>query len=281
MASHGRDHPFSDDGASGPLRPKRALPPTGFRKPAEPDLVSGKLTTLTHELANLVDGSMRQLGLALRQISDPTSTRDADEDLANRITIVLAALEKMAEALRLATGGPPGFWLQDRFNAKLSDAVRYGVGILEAAATERNIKLETSIDPKASDLLAGHIYTVVVNAVRNAIESIVAANVVAGLVRIELEVIQRGGVPWVHIEIADNGAGPPVLPPGRDSIVFDPSFSTKPGGLGVGLALCRQIVESLHGTIELNKRPVAGAKLVMNFPASSLSSSAHSHRVVG
>ena len=52
-----------------------------------------------------------------------------------------------------------------------------------------------------------------------------------------------------RIRVRDRGAG---LSPGSESQVFEPFFSTKATGLGMGLAIARSIVESHGGTIQLD-----------------------------
>lgn len=60
--------------------------------------------------------------------------------------------------------------------------------------------------------------------------------------------------------------GPPI-PPDVLPRVFDLFFSTKPGGAGVGLALCRRIVEEHGGTIALESTADAGTTLAITVPA--------------
>jgi signal transduction histidine kinase len=49
--------------------------------------------------------------------------------------------------------------------------------------------------------------------------------------------------PWVCIEVRDSGSGVDAL---RLQALFEPGSSDKPGGMGIGLSICRAIVES-HG----------------------------------
>ena len=55
--------------------------------------------------------------------------------------------------------------------------------------------------------------------------------------------------------VADNGPG--VSPESREHI-FNAFFSTHEGGMGMGLAICRSIVEAHHGRIEVGSDPVLG-----------------------
>jgi two-component system cell cycle sensor histidine kinase/response regulator CckA len=74
----------------------------------------------------------------------------------------------------------------------------------------------------------------------------------------------------VVAEVSDNGPGIPSDLLGR---IFDPFFTTKPVGVGTGLGLpiCRGIVQTHGGEITVDSKPGAGAVFTLSFPASKLS----------
>jgi signal transduction histidine kinase len=63
------------------------------------------------------------------------------------------------------------------------------------------------------------------------------------------------------VRVEDEGPG---IQDGAD--VFVPFFTTKPGGSGIGLALCRQIADAHHGTITLANRPEGGCVATVRLP---------------
>jgi signal transduction histidine kinase len=67
----------------------------------------------------------------------------------------------------------------------------------------------------------------------------------------------------VRIEVADRGSGlsPDTL---RDALL--PFYSTKPTGTGLGLTLCREIVEAHGGRLSLANRPDGGARVTVWLP---------------
>jgi signal transduction histidine kinase len=71
----------------------------------------------------------------------------------------------------------------------------------------------------------------------------------------------------VHLEVADAGPG---LDPEIRSRLFEPFFTTKPSGLGMGLAICRSIVQAHGGHIRLAPRPGPGTTIQIRLPARSL-----------
>jgi len=66
------------------------------------------------------------------------------------------------------------------------------------------------------------------------------------------------------IDVADDGPG---IPPAIREQVFEPLVTHTKGGTGLGLMICRQIVERHGGTISLVDRPGAGALFRISMPA--------------
>jgi len=63
------------------------------------------------------------------------------------------------------------------------------------------------------------------------------------------------------IVVSDNGCG--ILPEVQDKI-FVPFFTTKTGGSGIGLSICRQIIVSHSGTINVESEPGKGTRVIMS-----------------
>jgi two-component system, NtrC family, sensor histidine kinase HydH len=70
----------------------------------------------------------------------------------------------------------------------------------------------------------------------------------------------------VFLSIADNGRG---LPQTDRERIFEPFFSTKETGLGLGLAICRRIVDSHGGAIDASPRPGGGAVFIVFLPVTT------------
>lgn len=70
-------------------------------------------------------------------------------------------------------------------------------------------------------------------------------------------------VPAVEVRVGDRGHG---LEPGAERLVFEPDFTTKSNGTGLGLALARQTIEAHGGVIEARRREGGGAEFVVRLP---------------
>jgi nitrogen fixation/metabolism regulation signal transduction histidine kinase len=70
------------------------------------------------------------------------------------------------------------------------------------------------------------------------------------------------------ISFADNGPG---IPPELQRRVFEPNFSTKTDGMGLGLAMARKVIEDLNGTISLESVVTKGTSVILTLPMAASS----------
>ncbi|HEV3051110.1 MAG TPA: HAMP domain-containing sensor histidine kinase [Longimicrobium sp.] len=100
---------------------------------------------------------------------------------------------------------------------------------------------------------------------RQAVENLArnAREAMAGQLGARLTVsVERDGGNAV-IRVADNGPG---IPPAKLSTIFQPFVSTKGKGMGLGLAICREIVESHAGRIEVDSTVGQGTTFTVRIP---------------
>jgi two-component system, LuxR family, sensor kinase FixL len=118
---------------------------------------------------------------------------------------------------------------------------------------EKGVRVELRLDPQARLVLADRIQIqqVLLNLIRNAIEAMQDGP------RRELVIATRApaGDRMVEVEVRDTGPG--IAPDVADRL-FQPFVSTKKHGMGVGLSICRTIVESHGGKIWVEAQPEGG-----------------------
>lgn len=259
------------------VRPAGMIP-----DPVDGAFIATRLTTLAHELTTLIDASMRVISLARRSLhpNEAEGGREKDRDvcpyqLERQLETVDVAMHQMAELVRssmigLAEGGMAGVRMGFGASSSLSEAIRHAVEVMTPFAEEHCVRLGTQVGGELSEIAAGPIYAVIVNGVRNAVESIHrAGNKFPGgtvVVRAWTESGKTGKCVMITIEDDGEGlaGGERSARSGRQSKRTNPSrandsvfrlgFSTKPGGSGIGLSLCRDVIEQLGGTIELLAR---------------------------
>jgi signal transduction histidine kinase len=66
------------------------------------------------------------------------------------------------------------------------------------------------------------------------------------------------------IEVVDTGCG---MTEEQARSVFEPFYSTKPAGLGLGMPYAKKVIEQHGGTIDINSRPGAGTSVRVTLPA--------------
>jgi signal transduction histidine kinase len=251
----------SEDAGHRPLR--RAKGPAGDPPDgSDAAFAVERLSALSHDLVSLLDGSMRCLGIALRSLdTQGAASRGEQIDTARRqMGTVYSALERMCDLVHTAMSGASlgvGAGPHTR-PVSLSSAILHAAEVVTPAADERGITIATDAGG-LEEVPAGPIYPVILNGLTNAIESVTRTGR-----RGRVEVIARieppasGKKPTVRIEVRDDGAGLPEWP-GPDEF-FQLGATTKPGGAGLGLAVARDIVQDLGGSIELTDRTARGDK---------------------
>jgi two-component system sensor histidine kinase HydH len=108
---------------------------------------------------------------------------------------------------------------------------------------------------------------VFVNLVQNAYEAMSESG---GELQISLHRAERSGRPGIEAAVAD--AGPGISAELREQI-FNPFFTTKNAGVGLGLSIVSKIVDEHHGSIELAPAPT-GARFMLFFPLAEKSATA-------
>lgn len=217
-----------------------------------------RLDAAVHELAGLIDGSLRLLDMARRRLAPASAPESTDVHEALRhVEGAHAALSHIAHLVHETYDPGAGRTrLRSENTPGMASAILSAADLLRPAAEERHIRLEVEIDEALAQIPADQIYSIVSNALRNAIDAVGHGG--------EITVRAATASGRIMIEVADNGPGPPA---GAGARVFDPGFTTKPGSSGIGLSLAREIVTELHGSIELLPRPTGrGAVLRVNLP---------------
>ena len=138
-------------------------------------------------------------------------------------------------------------------NRTLSDVSAMVSESLELAEIEmrrRNVRLTHHVAARLPQLMVDPILIeqVLINLMKNAAESIDNAKRPAGLRQVELRIVPKeiNDQPVVEFSVTDTGQG---LPPEDTERVYEAFFSTQVEGMGIGLNLCRSIIESHQGRI--------------------------------
>jgi PAS domain S-box-containing protein len=123
------------------------------------------------------------------------------------------------------------------------------------------IRLTTRLDPTLAPILgdASTLQQVLLNLVTNAREAMASG----GEIRIETGPA-TAPAGWVQLVINDTGPG---ISPEELLKVFDPFYTTKKTGTGLGLSVSYGIIQDHHGTVDVQSVPGRGTTFVLAFPA--------------
>ncbi|WP_090142964.1 PAS domain-containing sensor histidine kinase [Limnohabitans sp. DM1] len=138
----------------------------------------------------------------------------------------------------------------NRMLSDVSAMVNESLELAEIELRRRHVRLSHYVAARLPQLLVDPILIeqVLINLMKNAAESIDNANRPIGQRHVELRVLPttRDEQSVVEFSVSDTGQG---LPPAVIDRVYEAFFSTKVEGMGIGLNLCRSIIESHQGRI--------------------------------
>jgi two-component system, LuxR family, sensor kinase FixL len=150
-----------------------------------------------------------------------------------------------------------------RERANINTLVSEIAELARSDATRRDVRFELDLAPDvpAVDIDGGQIQQALLNLLWNALQALDSGPTRPRQLRIATRLTPEG---QVAIDICDNGPGVPAEAAPR---LFEPFFSTKPDGTGLGLPMSRTIAESHGGTLHYRPNEPSGACFVLRLPA--------------
>jgi signal transduction histidine kinase len=216
-------------------------------------------STLAHEInqplaaiANYNNGSMRRLRSG---DWDPHALLEAMEKTSEQAERAGRIIQRVREFVRKRE---PSLVDCD-VNALITGLAR----MIEIEAEKNGVRLRLDLDaglpPARADTIM--IEQVILNLARNGIEAM--HEVPAGGRELTIRTA-RDAADAVTVEVADTGRG---LPAGLEEQLFIPFFTTKPEGMGMGLHICRSIMELHDGRLWASRPAAGGCAFHINLPA--------------
>ena len=148
----------------------------------------------------------------------------------------------------------------------MNDAVREVIQLLHSEAVGRNATLAVDLATALPAVLAGRIEVqqILVNLMLNALDAV--KDVPPD--RREVLVRTRFEQDTVVVSVRDRGCG---IPPADINNIFEPFFTTKPTGLGMGLAICRRMMQTHGGRIWAANNEDTGVTVSFSLPSAPAS----------
>jgi C4-dicarboxylate-specific signal transduction histidine kinase len=215
--------------------------------------------SLAHELSQPISGTLTNASAGLRQLV--RDKLDLDE-----VRKVFSRIVRDSQRAADIIGRIRSQFERDAVSREfvdLNEILRETVALLRDEAQRRNISVRTQL---ATDLfqITGdrvQLQQVAMNLIINGIE---AMKDVDGIREMIIK-SQRAENEQLLVSVSDTGIG---FPPQLAEKIFDPFFTTKPQGTGMGLRICRSIIESHGGRLWAVGNPSRGATFHLSLPAS-------------
>ena len=143
----------------------------------------------------------------------------------------------------------------------LNDLVADTVELLSALAVARKCELFTVITPEALPILGDRIQLqqVILNLIVNGIDAMQDTTRENRIISIRTSRLEN----FAELSVSDLGPG---IPEEKLKEIFEPFFTSKPGGMGMGLSIARTIIEAHHGLIRAKNRDHGGASFRIRLP---------------
>lgn len=192
-----------------------------FRKAEQNQVWAGMAKETAHQLGTPLSSLMAWVQLLEAQGVDPMATTEMQKDI-DRLEKVTDRFSKIGSGASLKPGD-------------ISATVRNVVEYLKPRISNKvafTLDAPENIEANHNESL---IEWVIENICKNAVDAMEAEGA--------LHVSMATAPEWVHIDITDSGKG---IPPHQLKTIFQPGFSTKKRGWGLGLSLVRRIVNDYH-----------------------------------
>jgi C4-dicarboxylate-specific signal transduction histidine kinase len=151
----------------------------------------------------------------------------------------------------------------------IREVIRDLLRIVRADATARKVSLIAEVDPNPGIVMANRVQLlqVLLNLTMNAFEALTVMRAETRRVVIRADRVQDGKI---CVSVRDAGPG---FPDGLADQLFEPFFSTKTEGTGMGLAIARSIIEAHGGTLSGKNCADGGAIFTICLPEAELAKS--------
>lgn len=214
------------------------------------------IAEIGHELSNPLTSMIGYAEVLALQIEEPDAVRSLDtiQREGRRCQKTVKGLLNFARRHR-------GELTRVNVNELVEEAVEFRLPRLRRRSIEVELHLQEDLPPIVAD--PTRLQQVFLNLLNNSIHAIEQSD--SGPARIRFESRFRTGTRTILVRVSDTGPG---IPEGDEGRIFEPFFSTKePGkGTGLGLPVCRGIVEPLGGRIEVSGNPEGGATFTVSLP---------------
>jgi PAS domain S-box-containing protein len=199
---------------------------------------------IAHEIRQPLSAIVANANAGLRWLNRPQPVLDeAHQTLKNIVRDGHRASEVVQSVKTMFSGNDQEGTLVDA-NEIVRDTIAVLRGDLQAANVTVDLELSARLPPIYGH--RGQLQQIISNIVTNAADAMRAIGDRTRLLRVKSAIAESS---WILVSFEDSGTGIDTKNLDR---IFDPFFTTKPQGMGMGLAICRSIVEAHGGSLTVS-----------------------------
>jgi len=208
---------------------------------------------VAHEVKNPLHALSLNLHLLVKELAAP---QPSQSEVGSYVEILQSEIDRIHRIvenfLRFSRPSLPEMKPLD-----LNALVERALSLVAFDAADHRVTIETAFDPRLDSVPGdeGQLAQVVLNLVINALQAMPSGGV--------LGIATRRDPEWAELAVTDTGEG---IPRERLPQVFDPYFTTRPGGVGLGLPIAHRIIEGHHGMIDVESQAGTGTRVVVRLP---------------
>jgi two-component system sensor kinase FixL len=212
-------------------------------------------SAIAHELNQPLTAVSNYVGALNRLLANPNLHPDRAREILDRIRQQTMRAGEVIRRLRSHVGKRS----TSRHREDVNSVVREAVELALVGTQQRGVRASVELDPRVGSALLDNIQIgqVIINLVRNAIEAMEASETQ------RLTVSTRAIPDAVEIAVADTGPG---IAPEVAEQLFQPFVTSKAAGLGLGLSICRELVEAHGGRLSAGSGAAGGTEFVITLP---------------
>ena len=206
---------------------------------------------VAHEIKNPLTPMKLSVQSFERDFINDKKNKEKVEDFTQTIIQQIDTMSSIASAFSNFAEMPT----QQGEKLNIVKAVRLSLEIFK----EKHIVFESNIDRLVINIDRPQIVRIMTNLIKNAIQA--CENNESPLIKVSIKKMSK----TVRIIVKDNGSG---IPLNIRKNIFEPNFTTKSGGMGLGLGMVKNLVNSYEGKIDFESKINIGTSFKITFPIS-------------
>ncbi|MGE3871523.1 MAG: sensor histidine kinase [Parvibaculaceae bacterium] len=237
---------------------KRAEAALEFAKLSRQSTLGAMTASIAHEITQPLGAIVTNAGAGLRWLGGSDANLDEARAALERIIDNGHRASRLISSIR----GMFGKDQPERLKVDLNEVIGETLALVHGELVKRDVSLQTKLFDGPLEVVADRtqLQQVVLNLTMNAIEAMAGTT---GRPRRVVVSSERRGANEASVTVSDSGAG--IAPENVDRI-FEPFFTTKSSGMGMGLAICRSIMQAHGGNLWASPQASGGTIFHMLIP---------------